>query len=204
MIGPTTAGIVLAGGRSRRFGSDKLAATVGDGTLLDAAVWAVAAVADPVILAVGTDDLTRRDVAIPGRRVLRVRDAEPDGGPLVGLVAGLTRALAEGATRVVVAAGDMPGLVPAVLAVLVAGLDDPAVDAVVLESDGRPRPLPLAVRPEPARLAGLDALGTGDRRLRAILERLRTRRLPESAWRVLDPAGRTLADVDVPEDLSRT
>ena len=49
-------GIVLAGGRSRRFGSDKLAVRIGDGTLLDRSVAAVAQIATDIVVVVAPGD----------------------------------------------------------------------------------------------------------------------------------------------------
>ena len=45
---PEVSGVILAGGRSSRFGSDKLAARLGDRTLLDHAIAGVAAVASEI------------------------------------------------------------------------------------------------------------------------------------------------------------
>jgi hypothetical protein len=44
-------------------------------------------------------------------------------------------------------------------------------------------------------------LDSGERRLRALLEVLDVEVLPPSTWRLDDPAGETLRDVDTPDDL---
>jgi molybdopterin-guanine dinucleotide biosynthesis protein A len=89
--------------------------------------------------------------------------------------------------------------VPAVLARLVATLD--RREAAVLADATRPRPLPLAVRRSVAASAVDDLVAAGERRLRALLERLDVGIVAEKDWRPDDPAGESLRDVDVPADL---
>ena len=104
-----------------------------------------------------------------------MRDAIAHGGPLAGLAAGLV-ALADIDRGfdgpAVVVGGDMPQLVPAVLALLAATVDaDPAIGGASLEADP-PCVLPLAIRPSLAHPV-IDALLREDRRaLRALLDRL--------------------------------
>ena len=191
-------GIVLAGGRSSRFGSDKLVAEIDGRTLLDRAVEAVATIAAEVIVVVAPDDdrpLPR--ASVPVRAVV---DGEPFGGPLVGLRAGLEEAREP---IVVVVGGDMPSLRPSVLSALVRALlsAGDTVGAAVLRSRGSLVPLPAALRTGTAsdRVGALVA--DGERRLRSLFERLPTRVLEEGEWRPLDPDGETLRDVDRPADL---
>ena len=191
-------GIVLAGGRSSRFGSDKLVAEIDGRTLLDRAVEAVATIAAEVIVVVAPDDdrpLPR--ASVPVRAVV---DGEPFGGPLVGLRAGLEEAREP---IVVVVGGDMPSLRPSVLSALVRALlsAGDTVGAAVLRSRGSLVPLPAALRTGTAsdRVGALVA--DGERRLRSLFERLPTRVLEEGEWRPLDPDGETLRDVDRPSDL---
>src|SRR5437870_3860992 len=67
--------IVLAGGRSSRFGSDKLAARYGDSTLLALAVSGVAAVSTEVIVVVAPgDDRQLPAASVPVQRAI---DPEP-------------------------------------------------------------------------------------------------------------------------------
>ncbi len=195
-------GIVLAGGRSGRFGRDKLAEPVDGTPLLWHPIRALAAAGFPEIVVVLSP--VAPEPSLPGdlpATIRFVRDPEPFGGPLVGLRAGLAAAT----TRlVVVVAGDQPTLEPALLRLLAAGLDEPGPSAVVpVDPDGRPRPLPCALD----RVAALEAaeaiLGRGDRRLRDLLAELPVRALPEAAWRAVDPGAGWTRDVDEPGDLSR-
>ncbi len=191
-------GIVLAGGRSSRFGSDKLVARVDGERLLDRSVAALAGLVTEIVV-VSEPGATRElpgDVPVPVRLVT---DPEPFGGPLVGLLAGLEAAREP---LVLALGGDMPAAVPAVLGLLVARLaSDEARAATVLEARGRQVPLPLVVRTGAATDAARQLLGDGERRLRAILERLATTAIAEVEWRPLDPTAETLRDVDVPGDL---
>jgi molybdenum cofactor guanylyltransferase len=192
-------GIVLAGGRSRRFGSDKLAARVGAGTLLDRSVAVVASIATDVVVVVAP----RNDrVLAPISGALRiVADPEAHGGPLVGLLTGLE---AVDQPLVVVVGGDMPALRPDVLRLLVRTLaSEPTIGAVVLRSRGALVPLPAAVRTGAATDWTRRLVGDGERRLRSLFERLPTRILEEGEWRPMDPDGETLRDVDRPGDLPR-
>jgi molybdopterin-guanine dinucleotide biosynthesis protein A len=190
-------GIVLAGGRSRRFGSDKLAARVGAGTLLDRSVSALAQIATDIVLVVAPGD---ERVPAPTTIPLRiVADAEAHGGPLIGLLTGLE---AVDQPLVVVVGGDMPALRPDVLRLLARTLNsEPTIGAVVLRSRGTLVPLPAAVRTGAATDWARRLVGDGERRLRSLFERLPTRILEEEEWRPLDPDGDTLRDVDRPGDL---
>ena len=201
-------GIVLAGGASRRFGGDKLAATIDGRTLLERSVAAVAAVADEVIVVVAPGDdraLPAPEVADPGGRatavpVRRVEDPETHGGPLLGLLAALEAA---SEPLAIVAGGDMPSLSEDVLRALVRALGESgeSAEAALLVRHGVERPLPAAVRNGAATQAARRLLAEDERSLVALFRALRTRPLAEAEWRGLDPAGDTLRDVDTPADL---
>ena len=189
--------IVLAGGRSARFGSDKLAAGLEGRPLLEHVLEAVRSVADEVVLSVPPQGAARYGSRTGASSLAVVEDPEPFGGPLVGLAAAL-----EAATRpvAIVVGGDMPRLRVAVLEAML-GAMEPGTDAVVLGVGGDAKPLPVALRVEPARTAAAAALEAGDLSLRSLLARLSTTVLAEAVWLRLDPAGDSLVDVDRPADL---
>lgn len=225
MTRPVVVGVVLAGGRSSRFGADKLVAIVDGEPLLHLAIRAVADVADRVVVAAapgGRPDLPSPSTLRPGTSVEVVHDLEPFGGPLAALrsTAWLVRAAGSADDPVVlVVGGDMPHLHPAVLRALVARLepegpidarrhdgarpgDEARPDAAVLmDDDARPRPLPLAARGTPLLRAVDEQLAVGRRSLRDALARLRVATIPTTEWRLLDPAGATLRDIDRPDDV---
>ena len=197
-------GIVLAGGRSSRFGSDKLAARYGESSLLELAVSALETMCSEVIVVLAPGD----ERALPHRGangvpVERAVDSEPFGGPLVGLLAGLEAAREPLAA---VAGGDMPSLSPEVMRLLVRALaaSDGSRDAAVLVQRGEMRPLPCVVRNGAATQAARRLLGDGERSLMALIRSMSAEYVQESDWRPLDPTAATLRDVDRPEDLEET
>ena len=196
--GSGVSAVVLAGGRSRRFGSDKLQAEIDGRTLLDLAVTAVGAVAAEILVVVGPGD--ERPLPASSRPLRRVTDREAGGGPLIGLLAGL-EAAAE--PLVVVVGGDMPALQPDVLALMVRTLTaaDRATAAVVLTARGRSEPLPAVVRTGAASDVVGRLVADGERSLQSLFTRLSTRALDEREWRSFDPSGATIRDVDRPADL---
>ena len=187
------AALILAGGRSSRFGRDKLAEPIAGRPMLDHVVERAREVASDVIVVAAANATldVPDDVAI-------VRDARPFEGPLAGLGIGL-RAVDQGVERVIVVGGDMPTVVPAVLDRLIAALD--RREAAVLADGDRPRPLPLAVRRTAASVTVDRLLDDGERRLRGLLEHLDVEVIGYEVWREDDPAGESLRDVDVPDDL---
>ena len=198
---PGVTAIVLAGGSARRFGRDKLREPVDGRPLIDHAIAAVLEVAQDVVVVTGSD--APRTATRDDQRVRSAHDPEPDGGPLVGLLAGLEVAREP---AVLVVAGDMPRLSVEVLGMLLrrlAASDPDDVDAVVLDRAGAAQPLPVALRTGAATVAAARSVGDGERSLRGFIGRLRVRRLVEAEWRPLDPTAETLIDVDRPEDLRR-
>lgn len=192
--------VVLAGGRSARFGSPKLAATLDGRPLLDHVLELARRLSDDVVVAVPTGTPAPAPVLALPDDVRVVTDPEPFGGPLVGLASALG---AVDQAIVVVLAGDMPRMAVQIIEpmLIVLGSDE-SVDAVMLEQDGAARPLPLVARTVPTRDAARATLdGGGERSLRALVDRLATRSIAEAHWRPLDPGGTATADVDRPEDL---
>jgi molybdopterin-guanine dinucleotide biosynthesis protein A len=133
-----------------------------------------------------------------GAPVRFARDAVEGEGPLAGVHAGL---LAVRTDHALLAGGDMPDLQTTVLIELLRVAADAPADAVALQDGDRIRPLPCVVRVAPADLAAHALLHDGRRRLRDLLESLRTAVVDEPTWSALDPERRTLFDVDDPSDL---
>ena len=185
---------MLAGGRSSRFGSDKLTARYHGETLLHGAVTRMAEVCDEVVVVLSP---TGAEPDLPvGVRI--ARDSNEGEGPLAGLYDGLMACRSE---LIVVAGGDMPDLQPGVLAEMLRVAGEPAAVAVALADGDDVRPLPCVLR----MLEALDATHTllhmGGRRLRTMLEALHPVVIAEDVWTALDPDRRTLFDVDEPGDL---
>lgn len=189
-----TAAIVLAGGRSTRFGSDKLEARVGGRSLLGRVLDAVvAAGCHPVVV------VTAREAAASGMpagiasRVIGVSEWPRWGGPCAAVAAGV---------EALDAPADDILLVPADLAdpdAAVAALAAAPGPGVLCDAEGRAQWLlarvPLATLH--ARVAGLRAQGSlADLPARALLGGL-----PMIAGGGAPASYLVTADIDRPEDL---
>jgi molybdenum cofactor guanylyltransferase len=174
--------VVLAGGASRRFGSDKLA------VLLDRVLSGLPA--DAAVVCVGPQRAT------PGRADVTWAREDPAGtGPLAAVGAGVRQGGTGSTDVVVLAGGDMPHVgaaVPALVSELASS--GPEVDAAVLvDGTGRRQALASAWR-RAALDRALDRLGP--------LDGVPLHRLLDGAVvvEVADAWGAG-ADVDTPADL---
>ena len=182
-------GAVLLGGASTRMGRDKARLAVGGVPGATRVARVLDGLFDEVLLAGGDapDDA-------PGRRV-------PDApGPVCALRGLVTALSAATRPRVLVVATDMPFLTADLVLALVAW---PEADAVVPRAGGRTHPLCAlyardAVLPVArARLAGDDLA------LRGVLDAVSTAWLEPGDVARVDPAGRSLTNVNTPEELAR-
>ncbi len=185
------AAVVLAGGRSKRMGTEKATIPFCGRRMIDVVVERLRGLTDEVVVC------ARERSVLEPILVPVVEDAEEYAGPLPALVAGIRSA---GTTKVVAVACDMPFLSVPLLADLAARLDD-NVDAVVPVTEDGPQPLHAAYGDcavEPL----LAALAAGERSLRGALDRLRVRWVEEEVWRGLDPTGRSFRNINTPEELA--
>lgn len=203
MIRPATAdggsvtGIVLAGGRSTRFGRDKLREPYRGAPLLHHSVLALAQVCGEVLVALAPGD-TRPELP-KGIPLLVQHDPNEGHGPLAALAAALPNVTAR---TVLVAGGDMPELAQPVLLELLHALHESGADGAALRDRDGIRPLPAALLVRRARPVAAALVRRGERRLRSLLDAIRIAAIDEGTWRSLDPEGRTLFDVDTPADLT--
>ena len=191
----SVAGIVLAGGGSQRMGVDKCMLDLGGRTLLQRAVDALEVVADEVVTVTG-GGRPPPPVRSPGSLYHAV-DSIADGGPLVGILAGLE---ATSAPVAVAVACDLPFVRPELLRLL---LDRVAEGArfVVPMYEGQPQLLCSAWQGDAAPLlrARVEA---GDRAVHAMVDALDAELVPPEVWREVDPEGRSFVNVNTPEDLA--
>lgn len=179
-------GVVLAGGRGSRFGSDKALAAWKGGTLLQAVVSNLLTVLPEVLV-------VSKDQARPalGPRVRRINDREARRHPLVGLQAGLAACATPWAF---VCACDMPLIRPELIRRLAALRLE--AEAVVPVWRGHPQPFCAAY----AR-GSLAALEMSLERPGSVLEfvrRLRVRWVVAEETAADDPEGQSFMDIDDP------
>jgi molybdopterin-guanine dinucleotide biosynthesis protein A len=188
---PEATGVILAGGRSRRMGQDKLPLKVGDATLLDRVHDALAPRCAEVLV-VGAGGYAPTGVR-------RVPDLRPGQGPLAGIETGLSAASHRSAF---VAAGDMPFLTGELVGCLL-GLLSASVSAAVPYLGGRPHPLCAAYGRE-IRSAVSAALDRDVRSVREFLEGLAgVLYVEEKELRSFGEPDLLLTNVNSPEDLAR-
>lgn len=169
-------GLILAGGRSRRFGSDKARHVVGDREMIRRVFDALREVTPEVLVSAGKE---ARSYDVPARHVA---DEVVDAGPLGGLHAGLSAA-----TRpwVLAVACDLPYLTPDVLRMLLEARSEGLSAVVARTSEGRLHPLCAAYHRSILPVASAQ-LSTGTYALHALLERLpsvRHETVPDEALR---------------------
>jgi molybdenum cofactor guanylyltransferase len=177
-------GLVLAGGKSVRMGTDKATLRWDGERLVDRAVGVLQVCCAQVLVASGDG------VRLTGLPVPQVADAVHDAGPLGGLVAGLEAAAHD---LVAVVAVDMPGADAGVLRRLAERWDGQA--AVVPRTGRRLQPL-HAVWAKTAAPDLRALLDHGERSVTAAAERLGALVVDADGW------GPFARNVNRPEDLT--
>jgi molybdopterin-guanine dinucleotide biosynthesis protein A len=186
-------GIVLAGGRSRRLGTDKAGLTFEGRLLLETVIERLSGVCSEVIVASGRSAEGRKTP----RPVRFVADLTPGRGPLAGVQAGLAAATAEFA---LVVACDMPFLNPHLLSYM-ASLPR-RYQALVPRAAGRWHPA-HAIYARSCLPVIEELLAKRNSSMRELLSRLDVRELSEEELRRYDPEGLSLFNVNEPQDLER-
>ncbi len=150
----TVVGVLLAGGKSSRFGTEKAVAKRGDGLLVDAPLQALIGACDEVAVSARFDSAVARLARAGGFAVL----ADPSGapqGPLAGVLAGLRWAQSQNAAWLATAPCDTPLLQVDQMVALIARAR--AVGAAVALSARGVEPL-TAVWPVEEGLAALEPI----------------------------------------------
>lgn len=186
-------GLVLAGGRSARLGTDKRAVRLGGITLLDRALGLLAGLSDDVMIAAPPDALSA------GRTARVIPDPTPGRGPMAGIQAGLTHARRE---RVLVIPVDMPMLTATFLRFLVEVDPDAAVTVPVWTAGLEPL---VAVYHAACASTLAELLARGATAVHAFINSspLRVHRVEERDIRRYGEPSELFHNINTPADLTR-
>jgi molybdenum cofactor guanylyltransferase len=186
-------GLIIAGGRSTRFGSDKRALRLwgSEGpTLLEHTIALLAPLCDEVIVVLNDPERW------PDLAVRTVADAYPAAGPLAGMYAGLCAARSAAA---LVVAADMPLLNPALLKALI---DYAAVyDALVPQSINGLEPLHAIYR-QTCTTHLKTYLDQGGRAIHTFLRTINMQHPPSTMLEQHDPHGSSFFNLNTPGELA--
>ena len=156
-------GIILAGGKSSRIGSDKGFLSLNGATFISHIIKAIKPFVNDIIIVSNNSDY---DVY----KLKRVADIIEDAGPLAGLYSGLNESETE---YNLVLSCDVPLINGAVLNKLIKGFDAEK-DIIQLKSKNRTMPL-IAIYKKQCLHHCQDLLLKGERRLRTAVEQLNTK-----------------------------
>lgn len=176
---------ILAGGASRRMGTDKSQLHIEQKTFTELIAETLLKTTDLVTI------VGRNDAQLPS-----VPDIYPQWGALGGLHAALTACRREWA---VVVACDLP-FVTAELFQHLAGLRMDHEAVVPVQPDGRPQPLSALYRVNPCRQNATELIEAGRRRPLDLLETVKTRWVEFAEIRNLTQADRFFVNINTPKD----
>ncbi|HEX6542723.1 MAG TPA: molybdenum cofactor guanylyltransferase [Ktedonobacterales bacterium] len=192
MIG--NAGVILAGGKSRRMGENKAELLFKGEPLLARVARRVAPVVDELLI-IGPESLT---ALIPWARV--VSDLVPEVGPLGGLYTALR---ATSSARVFLLACDMPFVRPRLVrAMLQLAVSDEEAEAVVLRAGTRLHPL-HSVYSAGCLPVVEQAIASGDYSMHALLARITVVTVSSETVSREDPDGISPFNVNTAADWER-
>lgn len=184
-------GVVLAGGESRRMGTDKAFFEIEGVPMIERVLHALSACCSEVLIVAKEPSAYEHLPArvVPDRSALQL--------PLVGVTSGLQAASMPWAF---VAACDMPYLSPDAVRLL-AGLAE-GHDAAVPRVEGRWHPLHAVYATSTLPLFEAH-LAAGERRMWAAVEALRVRQVTAVELEAVDPGLRTLCNVNTAQECRR-
>ena len=178
---------ILAGGASRRMGTDKSQLLIDHQTFTERIAKMLSSV---------TDSITIVGKSLDASTLPAVPDIYPHWGALGGLHAALTASTREWA---IVVACDLPFVTSELFLHLAKlRLDHEAV--VPVQMDSRPQPLAALYRVDPCRRRATELIEAGKRRPLDLLEAVKTRWVSFEEIRNLDQAERFFVNINTPED----
>lgn len=187
-------GILLAGGRSTRFGSDKATALLAGRPLLAHVVEALALACDEIVV-VRARGQQLPAISVPVRII---EDEYEAAGPLAGIVTGLT---ATTTPLAFVVSTDAPLLRPALVDALAARARATAADVVCPHASGYPQPLVSIYRVETCLQPFREAVDAGNLKITTAFSSLLVEAFDEASIRAADPGLDSFLNANTPEAL---
>ena len=185
--------IVIAGGKSSRFGEDKLSYQLGGRAILERVVSGLAFLdADTIVV---TSE-GRGDICEGLSRCKTVFDFIPQGGPLASIYTGMSFTEQEYSF---VCAGDMPFVSKDVISYMAGEIKDN--DIVIPEIGGGLQTM-HAIYSRRCYPYLNRALQMGSGRLRYLISQMKVRKISEEELRGIDPDLESLFDIDSKNDLT--
>lgn len=179
-------GFILAGGMSRRMGTDKSRLQLGDLTFIDIIAAALQPVTGSISLVGGA----------PHEKFATIPDVFPEWGALGGLHAALKACTSRWAF---VVACDLPFVTEELITSLLSRRED--YDTVIpIQADGRPQPLCAGYRIDPCRATAETLIHDGKRRPLDLLDTVNTRWVPFAELNEMDQAELFFVNINTPED----
>ena len=190
--------IILAGGRSTRMNGDKGLKELGGEALVNRVIRRVGVLVDEVLLVVGSEEQREAYSKVVDEDVTLLVDLYSDGSPLVGAITGLKHAKGEYAFM---AACDMPFISDEVVEILFN--EGEGHDGAVYQWPNEwTEPLLAVYRVKPSLEKALELYGSGDLRVRRILQNLpNVKMIPIENLKAIDADLHSLFDVDTEEAL---
>jgi molybdopterin-guanine dinucleotide biosynthesis protein A len=192
-VAPAVSGIILAGGRSKRFGTDKAFLRLGSQTLIERIIDKLKRLSTDLVVVTNSPHRVER-LGLPTRLI---QDIEPNKGSLMGVYSGLRAVRNEYAVTV---ACDMPFLNLPLLRYMV--LMTHGHDLVIPYLGGHLEPL-HAVYGRSCLAAMEAAVNRGDRRIISFFDQLRIRYLEAREVDIFDPQHLSMLNVNTPSDWAR-
>lgn len=185
---PETTGVILAGGESRRMGSDKSLLALDGERFIERSYQLMASLFDEVLIVTNSPDLY---VNIPCRKV---PDLYRGQGALAGIHSGLHHA---SHCQVFVAACDMPFLNPELIRHLCREIGQ--ADLHIPRTDSGLEPLHSCYRK--SCLGAIERLlNNNGRRIADFFKDVRVNELCSEAWQRYDTAGHSFHNINTPQD----
>ena len=153
-------GIILAGGRSSRMGSDKALMPFNNQTFLEHVIQALHPLVDDILIVSNNPEHGKFNYE-------RIADSIADAGPMAGIHAGLTHSKTE---NNLVLSCDVPLIQTSVLEMIIANNEEDK-DVIQLEDQGKSLPL-VALYKKRTAAHFFSLLNQGERRLRIAVKGL--------------------------------